>query len=364
MKTRDFEYPLPPGLVAFEPAPERDASRLLIIEGRPGEKQRPAPLRHARFKEFPSCLRAGDMLLINETRVLPVRFVGRKKTPGGGKLEVLLVKKQETAAPSDGCWDALWRGNYTGEITLEGGIALELLAGRKARILCPGDEMEAIRRAGMMPLPPYIKREPGEMDRERYQTVFAKVEGSIAAPTAGLHFTRALIAEIEAKGVLVRRLVLHVGTGTFVPVKAREVEAHRMGPEEFSFDETLPAEVKRTRGSGGRVFAVGTTATRAIEGYFSGRCRLRPGTGPVATGAGPAATGAGGRIEGATDIFITPGYEFRAVDCLLTNFHLPRSTPLMLASALCGRERLLAAYEEAVARGYRFYSYGDVMLIC
>jgi S-adenosylmethionine:tRNA ribosyltransferase-isomerase len=356
MKTRDFEYPLPPGLIAFEPAPERDASRLLVIKAGQGKKQGPAAFQHTGFRQFPSYLRAGDMLLLNETRVLPVRFVGRKKNSGGGKLEVLLVKKSNgkpsggTNASSGECWDALWKGSYTGEISIGGGLKFELLDGKKARVLCGGDEMEAIRRAGMMPLPPYIKREPGEMDRERYQTVFAKAEGSIAAPTAGLHFTERILAEIQAKGVLVRRLVLHVGPGTFRPVKAVDVEGHNMDAEEFSFDETLPGEVRRTRESGGRVFAVGTTATRAIEGYFSGKCRLKPR--------------AEGKIEGETDIFITPGYEFRAVDCLLTNFHLPCSTPLMLAAALCGRERLFAAYSEAAGLGYRFYSYGDVMLVC
>jgi S-adenosylmethionine:tRNA ribosyltransferase-isomerase len=199
-----------------------------------------------------------------------------------------------------------------------------------------------------MPLPPYIKRKPDESDKKTYQTVYARNEGSIAAPTAGLHFTDSLLQEIRAKGILIRELTLHVGVGTFRPVRTETVEKHRMDSEYFEMDTQLFSEIEETKASGKRIIAVGTTTTRAIEGFASGRCSI---------------ASLNGRLSGTTDIFIYPGYLFRVIDSLITNFHLPGSTPLMLTSALCGRDRLMQTYEDAVARGYRFLSYGDAMLI-
>jgi S-adenosylmethionine:tRNA ribosyltransferase-isomerase len=208
--------------------------------------------------------------------------------------------------------------------------------------------MEVIWKYGAMPLPPYIKRKPDESDKETYQTVYARNEGSIAAPTAGLHFTDALLTMIRAKGIRVRELTLHVGIGTFRPVRTENVEEHRMDTEHFEMDKQILSDIEETKASGKRIIAVGTTTTRAIEGFASGRCVLKT---------------LNGRLRGMTDIFIYPGYSFRVIDSLVTNFHLPGSTPLMLTSALCGREKLMLSYADAVAGGYRFLSYGDAMLI-
>ena len=377
----------------MRPAAQRDGSRLMVLSDGRAE--------HRRFSDLPEYLCEGDILLLNDTRVLPVRLTGRKET--GGRLEVLLVRQTEPvrrASPAretaggDGwetcIWEVLYRGRYEGRLQINDELELEL-GGEPRRRQCPdqspqppkspqppdgprvarvsfrGDLLEIISRCGAMPLPPYIKRRPDESDRERYQTVYCRdtghltegdwsperdwSPGSIAAPTAGLHFTRELLEAIRARGVRVRKLTLHVGRGTFMPVRCNDIREHPMEREHFEIGRALVDEINETRRAGGRLCAVGTTATRAIEGYFSGRCRLdkKPG--------------GDGTISGSTDIFIYPGYPFRAVDALVTNFHLPRSTPLMLASALAGRQTLLKAYEEAVRAGYRFFSYGDAMLI-
>ena len=373
----DFSFDLPEGLIALRPAPRRDGSRLLALAG--GQPE------HGRFHDLPNYLRKGDLLLVNDSRVLPVRLMGRKKT--GGRLEVLLVRKitgkiagetgDGSGEPSAGeLWEALYRGRYAGRIKVSDELELELgdssaeaeSGCRTARLFFNGDLFDILSRCGAMPLPPYIKRRPDESDRARYQTVYCRetnekyfaahchgIFGSIAAPTAGLHFTPELLDAIRARGVHIRNLTLHVGRGTFMPVKCREVREHRMEREYFEFDRRLIDEINEIRGSGGRLCAVGTTTTRAIEGYFSGRCELAP----VSREDG----NENERVRGATDIFIHPGYRFRAVDMLITNFHLPRSTPLMLAAAMAGREALLSAYEEAISAGYRFFSYGDAMLI-
>ena len=359
----DFSFPLPEGLIALRPAPRRDGSRLCVIAG--------GPMEHRRFNDLPEYLRKGDLLLLNDSRVLPVRLMGRKKT--GGRVEVLLIKevKDKDRKLQDGSelWEVLYRGVYSGPLKINDELELELgdfpetgENGRLAKVYHTGDLFEILSRCGQMPLPPYIKRRPDESDKERYQTVYCDnrnmghgragpfgIFGSIAAPTAGLHFTPELLGAIREKGVLIRKLTLHVGRGTFMPVKCEKIIEHRMKPEYFEFDRSLIDEIDEVRGSGGRVCAVGTTATRAIEGYLSGICELD--------------SNGDGRISGATDIFIHPGYRFRAVDMLVTNFHLPRSTPLMLASAMAGREKLLNAYENAILSGYRFFSYGDAMLI-
>ena len=374
----DFSFPLPEDLIALRPAPRRDGARLMVLEE--GGK-----IEHRRFHDLPQYLREGDMLLLNDSRVLPVRLAGRKKT--GGRLEVLLVKKigaeeekTEKSASEGELWEVLYRGRYAGRLKISDDLELELEGGaaegkadgaeagpRTARVFCRGDFFDVLSKCGAMPLPPYIKRPPDESDKERYQTVYCRgrgvaevlspgVFGSIAAPTAGLHFTPELLDRLRAGGVLVRSLTLHVGRGTFMPVKCREVGEHRMEREYFEFGRSLIDEINEVRRAGGRLCAVGTTTTRTIEGYFSGRCRLAP----AGEKNGPAQNG---KIAGSTDIFIHPGYRFQAVDMLVTNFHLPRSTPLMLASALAGRTALLSAYNNAVLSGYRFFSYGDAMLI-
>lgn len=335
MKTAEFDFDLPRSLIALEPAPERDGSRLLVLgpDGR---------VEHRRFSDITLYLGPGDMLLLNRTKVLPVRLSGVK--PTGGRLDILLVREL-----SEGLWEIMCRQGYTGSLSFSRRLAAEIKGGKTAELLYEGDLEEILWEVGAMPLPPYIKREPGELDKSRYQTVYASEAGSIAAPTAGLHFTEELLGKVAARGVKVRHLTLHVGRGTFMPVRADDVEGHSMEAEYFEIDRPLLDEIASLKG---RLVAVGTTTTRALEGFLGGRyCEMES----RGNGAGP--------VRGLTDIFIRPGHRFRAVGGLLTNFHLPRSTPLMLASALAGRERLLSAYAEAISGNYRFFSYGDAMLI-
>lgn len=336
MKTEDFDFTLPPALIAERPLERRDASRLLVLR-KNGRRH------HGRFSDLPGYLRRGDMLLLNDTRVLPVRLTGRK--PDGRELDILLVRNLSRSG-SGARWEILSRGRYSGPLEISDGLQAEVRGGRQAELFFEGDLRDALWKHGEMPLPPYIKRKASPLDKKRYQTVYAKVDGSIAAPTAGLHFTKRLLSELGRKGVLVRRLTLHVGRGTFAPVRAEDIKNHRMEEESFEINARLIEEIQLLRG---RLVCVGTTTTRAVEGFLSGRYR--------------ACDGGNGTLKGSTDIFIHPGYSFRAVRGLLTNFHLPRSTPLMLASALAGRENLLDAYQEAVLSAYRFFSYGDAMLI-
>ncbi len=332
MKTSDFDFHLPDSLIALKPLETRDASRLLVLRAN-------GRVEHRRFSDIAEYLSAGDMLLLNRTKVLPVRLWGVK--PNGAGLEMTLVRDLGA-----GRWEILSRGRYTGPVAISEALRAEIEDGRIARLEYSGDLREILWDVGQMPLPPYIRRTPEEMDKSRYQTVYASVEGSIAAPTAGLHFTEGLLKAIEDKGVLVRHLTLHVGPGTFTPVRAQNVRQHVMEQEHFEVESSLLEEISSL---GGRLMAVGTTTTRAIEALRSGRFTS------VSNGKNT--------VAGATDIFIYPGYNFKAVDSLVTNFHLPRSTPLMLASALAGREKLLGAYAEAVRENYRFFSYGDAMLI-
>jgi len=353
MNLESFDFELPEALIARRPAEKRDGSRLLVLK-------RDGCIEHRFFSDIKSYFREGDLLILNDSKVVPVRLSGRKTT--GGKIEILLVKK----AP-DGSFLILSQGRYTGKACFEGGVEAEIVEGRAARFNTR-DLEDFIRRYGNMPLPPYIKRKPDERDRRWYQTVYAVNEGSIAAPTAGLHFTEELLEELTSRGVIIKKLTLHVGIGTFMPIKSRRIEDHRMEPEEFEVDAGLTDLIRERRREGGRVFAVGTTTTRTIEALMCGRykdCR-RDVTKPEAcSGQAPAdAEGQGsGNMRGTTDLFIYPGHRFNGIDCLVTNFHLPRSTPLMLASAFAGREKILTAYREAVASGYRFFSYGDAMLI-
>ncbi len=338
MKAADFDFHLPEGLIAKKPSDKRDLSRLLVLH-------KNGKIEHRIFGNLPDYLNEGDLLLLNSTKVFPARLTGAK--PTGGRFEFLLVKEIGVDK-----WEILSKGKYRGEISIAEGLSADI-ENQTARFSYSGDFMENVWRYGDMPLPPYIKRKPEPVDREWYQTVYAEKEGSIAAPTAGMHFTGELIGKIKDKGVNVRCLTLHVGIGTFKPIKAENLSEHSMDAEYFEIGKEIIEEIKKTKACGKRVFSVGTTTTRAIEGYMSGQYSpIHPFThSPIH------------RICGSTNIFIYPGYEFRVVDSLITNFHLPRSTPLMLASAFCGAEKLRGAYSIAVSQKYRFFSYGDAMLI-
>jgi S-adenosylmethionine:tRNA ribosyltransferase-isomerase len=336
MKVTDFDFHLPGRLIADRPAVPRDSCRLLVLH-------RYGTVEHRRFSDLPEYLEEGDLLLLNNTKVFPARLTVTKQT--GGKLEILFAKEREPDI-----WEVLSREKYTGRVFLSGRLLGEMSEGKAFRIGPASDFRKTLWKDGLMPLPPYIKRKPDEADRESYQTVYAEREGSIAAPTAGLHFTDTLLGKLEEMGVLVRFLTLHVGTGTFKPVRAENLEEHAMDEECFELDRDLLNMIGRVRKSGKRLIAVGTTTTRAVEGFFSGRYN---DCGPTGNGS----------ITGRTDIFIYPGYRFRAVDSLITNFHLPGSTPLMLTTALSGRKELLEAYGKAVSMEYRFFSYGDAMLV-
>ncbi len=327
----DFDFELPESRIALRPADKRDSSRLMAVL--PDGK-----LEHRSFRDLSEYLDEGDMLLLNKTKVMPVRLSGTK--PGGGTLDILLVRHL-----GDNVWEILSKGSYNGPLKISRALSAEIEGGRKARLIYEGALDAILWETGQMPLPPYIKREPDDDDKIRYQTVYARDPGSIAAPTAGLHFTEELLESIAAKGVLVRHLTLHVGTGTFTPIRTDAIEDHEMASEYFEIPKSLVEEISGLRG---RLVAVGTTATRAVEGYFSGQRDISEN---------------GNVFKGSTNIFIYPGYNFRVVNALLTNFHLPRSTPLMLTAALACRRRLLDAYAEAVREGYRFFSYGDAMLI-
>lgn len=343
MRIEDFDYALPPGWIAQHPAARRDESRLLVLHRDSGA------VEHRRFRDVVECLAPGDLLVLNDTKVIPARLVGRRAT--GGRIEALLV-----AAEGD-VWRAMLKGSARvklGErLAFEGGALTATFYGRlpdgQVHLAFPmgHDELLAtLERVGRAPLPPYIRRPP-EADREadlaRYQTVYARRPGAVAAPTAGLHFTPEVFAALEAKGICRTTLTLHVGLGTFKPVVSERIEDHAMHAEWFDLPAEAAAAVADARAAGRRVVAVGTTATRVLETV--------------------ARQGPWGARSGWTDLFITPGFEFHAVDALITNFHLPRSTLLMLVAAFAGRERVLAAYEEAKRLGYRFYSYGDAMLI-
>ncbi len=340
MDVRLFDYDLPPDRIAQEPLAERDASRLLVLDRRTGR------IDHRTFRDLPEILAPGDLLVANRSRVFPARLLGRRE--GGGAAEVLLVRERE-----DGTWDALVRpGSRLREgarIRIAEDLEVVVLDNpprvlRRTRLESPEDVRVALERHGHVPLPPYIRRQDRALDRERYQTVYARETGSVAAPTAGLHFTPALRTRLADRGVAWTELVLHVGPGTFRPVEVEQVEEHRVDPEAYEVPSEAAEAVARTRTTGGRVVAVGTTSTRVLETALRDDGRIHTGSGE-------------------TDLVIVPGYRFRAANALLTNFHLPRSSLLLLVCAFAGRERVLAAYAEAIREGYRFYSYGDAMLV-
>ena len=340
IKTHDFYYELPPELIAQTPIARRDASRLLTLNKRTGETA------HHHFYDLPSFLQPGDCLVLNDSRVLPARLIGHRVPTGGACEVVLLIDRGENT------WECLVRPGKKlregavisfGEGELAGQIAQVLDNGnRLIRFSYEGIFLEILERLGKMPLPPYIKEEL--QDSERYQTVYSKEIGSAAAPTAGLHFTPELLEKIQAMGVAVCYVTLHVGLGTFRPVKAEEITDHQMHSEYCVISEETARTINRTKAAGGRVICVGTTSCRTIESW----------------------AGEDGTMQasaGWTNIFIYPGYRFKVLDGLVTNFHLPESTLIMLVSALAGREHVLAAYEEAVRERYRFFSFGDAMFI-
>ncbi len=339
MKTSDFYYDLPQELIAQTPLARRDASRLLVLDRESGA------LSHHHFYELPDFLRPGDCMVLNDSRVLPARLLGRRGT--GGAVEALLLRERE-----DSVWECLMkpaRKCREGTALSFGGGALTAAVikeedggKRLVQFHYEGIFLEILERLGKMPLPPYIKEELA--DGERYQTVYSRATGSAAAPTAGLHFTEELLRAVEDRGVALAWVTLHVGLGTFRPVKAGEIEEHHMHSEFCVLPGETARTLNETRARGGRILCVGTTSCRTLE-----TCAREDG------GFAPA--------SGWTDIFIYPGYRFKAMDALITNFHLPESTLLMLVSAFAGREHVLRAYEEAVRERYRFFSFGDAMLI-
>jgi S-adenosylmethionine:tRNA ribosyltransferase-isomerase len=340
LRLADYDFALPPERIAQEPLAERDAARLLVLERASGARS------HRGVRDLPGLLRAGDLLVVNATQVRPARLRGRKAS--GGAAEALLLEP----GPRPGEWRALVKARALrvgaklrfarGEESLEAEVGA--LDGAGTALLCfaPGTDPHAL---GEAPLPPYIRRpERRPEDDERYQTVYARVPGAVAAPTAGLHLTRALLGALAAAGVASAELVLHVGPGTFRPLGAAELAAGRLHAERFELPAATAEAIDAARRRGGRVVAVGTTTTRVLEACAQADGRVAPG-------------------DGATDLFLRPGHRFRVVDALLTNFHLPRSSLLVLVAAFAGRAAVLDAYAEAIARGYRFYSYGDAMLV-
>jgi S-adenosylmethionine:tRNA ribosyltransferase-isomerase len=338
VKLSDFDYDLPPERIATAPAEPRDSARLLLLDRATGA------LRDHFVRDLPLLLAPGDLLVVNDTRVLHARLLGRRAT--GGRVELLLLRREP-----GGPFHALLRAHRSlrpaERIGLEGGMEAEILdrlepGGPVWRVAlrAPGPIEEAIERHGHVPLPPYIRRPDTAADRERYQTVFASKPGAAAAPTAGLHFTPSLLDALGARGIGVARLTLHVGYGTFQPIEAEDVEGHRLHEEEFLVPEETARAIRERRG---RLVAVGTTTTRVLETL--------------------AARGGIRAASGRTDLFLHPGRPPAAIEGLLTNFHLPKSSLLLLVCGFAGREKVLAAYRHAVAAGYRFFSYGDAMLI-
>ena len=361
MKLQDFDFELPEELIALRPVRPRDAARLLVVRPRAGDDNAPR-LEDAIFRDLPRYLKPGDVLVFNDTKVIPAMLSGRRVRPGASsmpKITANLHRREDAvtwrafARPAKklkagdrilfglsgaGCSvDELW-----GEV-VEKGEGGEIVL----RFSCPGQELDAaLARVGDMPLPPYIaaRRRPDVVDRQDYQTIFAEREGAVAAPTAGLHFTEELLARLQEAGVKLARVTLHVGAGTFLPVKTENIAEHRMHAEYGEVSEETATLLNEARESGGRIVCVGTTTVRILETAADVQGRVRP-------------------FAGETDIFITPGYRFRATDVMITNFHLPRSTLFMLVSAFSGLQAMRAAYAHAIGEKYRFYSYGDACLL-
>jgi len=335
----DFDFELPESLIAQEPAKERDCSRLMVLDRSSGV------VEHRIFQNIENYLFPGDLLVLNNTKVFPCRLPAKK--PGGGKAEIFLLAEQGL-----NLWEALVKGGIPAgkRLILDAGIEAEIVSSnddgtKHVRFHGVPDIRSILNGIGRTPLPPYIKREPTGADLDRYQTVYAAHEGAVAAPTAGLHFTRELLDRLEAKGVGSAMVTLHVGPGTFQPVRVEMIAEHTMLPERYDITPDAAAAINLAKREGRRIIAVGTTSVRTLE--------------TVAQEDGTISSG-----EGSSRLFIYPGFVFRIVDGIITNFHLPKSTLLMLVSAFAGRERVQTAYEAAVEHQYRFYSYGDAMFIC
>jgi len=338
MRLSDFDLPFDPGLVALQPVIPRDQARLLLLGRATGR------LEHRRVADLPDLLAPGDLLVVNDTKVLTARLSGRTRSTGK-PVDVLFVKEL-----GDGVWEVMVKGPLrTGQIIdfdeqSRATILRRDAGGTSVKVDSPLSVRELLQQRGSMPLPPYITRAPIEQDRRWYQTLFARTEGAIAAPTAGLHFTTELLARLDRAGIRLATVTLHVGTATFKPVVTERVEDHRMGEEAFEVGVEAAKAIVETKQAGRRVVAVGTTVVRTLETVAGERGGIVP-------------------ARGGSRLFITPGFQFKAVDALMTNFHLPRTTLVMLVSAFAGTGLTRKAYEEAVKEGYRFYSYGDAMLI-
>lgn len=340
MNVRDFNFDLPQELIAQDPLLDRSASRLLVLDKHTGE------IKHRHFRDILSYLKEGDCLVINDTKVIPARLFGVKEGTEA-KIEILLLKRRE-----NDIWETLVKPGKKAKVGTVISFGEGLLKGTVVDVVEEGNRLiqftydgifeEILDRLGQMPLPPYITHQL--QDKNRYQTVYAKHEGSAAAPTAGLHFTTELLKEIEDKGISIAHVTLHVGLGTFRPVKVDEIESHHMHSEFYIVEEEEAKKVNDTKKNGGRVVCVGTTSCRTVESASTEDGILKAGT-------------------GWTEIFIYPGYRFKILDCLITNFHLPESTLVMLVSALAGREHVLHAYDEAIKERYRFFSFGDAMFL-
>ena len=338
MRKSDFHYHLPAELIAQAPLPERSASRLLLVP------PAPAPFADHVVRDLPALLEPGDLLVFNDTRVIPARLHGQKDS--GGRVEIL-IERMLPGNEARAQVGASKPPRPGGRIALDGGGEVEVL-GREGgfyrlRFHVHGALADWLQHAGSLPLPPYIRRAPEAADQARYQTVFARNPGAVAAPTAGLHFDDTLLQALDARGIERGHVTLHVGAGTFQPVRVDDLDQHRMHSEWLNVGARLVEQVRRTRARGGRVIGVGTTVVRALEAASQGE-ELRP-------------------FAGETEIFILPGYRIRSVDAMLTNFHLPESTLLMRVSAFAGRERIMQAYAHAIRERYRFFSYGDAMLL-
>ncbi|TKB52179.1 MAG: tRNA preQ1(34) S-adenosylmethionine ribosyltransferase-isomerase QueA [Nitrospira sp.] len=338
MQLSEFDFPFDSSLIAAHPCLPRDHARLLVLQ------RLDRSLAHRRVDELPNLLRSGDLLVVNNTKVLAARVAGRKSSTGT-EVEILFVKDL-----GDAIWEVLIKGTFRpGQIIEMGAEASAVVIERGAirttvRVESPIPLSQWLRQYGRMPLPPYLKRAPTDQDREWYQTLFALHEGAIAAPTAGLHFTPELLVRLRQSGIGLTAVTLHVGVGTFKPVTVDQIEDHQMGAEWVEVGAEAVRSIEQARAAGGRIVSVGTTVVRALETAARADGQIRP-------------------YCGETDIFMTPGFSFKVVDALLTNFHLPRTTLLMLVSALAGTELLRQAYADAVRERYRFYSYGDAMLI-
>ena len=341
MRIEEFDYHLPQSSIAQYPSSQRGENALMILHRQTGV------IECQTFQDITKYLHTGDLLVMNNTRVVPARLIGKKET--GGRIEMLLIPSRNG---TKGEWKALIRNSGKvkpgARIRFESGLQGEIEEVKdgkgKVRFSYQGELTEVLRKIGHIPLPPYIKRRDEPLDRERYQTIFAESDGSIAAPTAGLHFTHPLLQSLKEKGVRTTMITLHIGIGTFGPVKTRDIEDHTMETEWVEISEETARKIKTTKAGGGRIISVGTTTTRALESFSDGYGGVKPG-------------------RGMTSLFIYPPYRFRVIDGLVTNFHLPKSTLIILVSAFAGKDLLMKAYQEAIHREYQFYSYGDAMLI-